>query len=235
VRLELAVYRSGKGAFDAFELDAYPNMSVLDALFEIVAGPDPTLSFRCSCRLGMCGSCAMVINGRERLACRTKVAALGRRVRLEPLRNLPVVKDLVVDMAPFFDRYQRVRPYFVGDANRREPAVVPPDRGDRPLVSRALDCIGCGACYSACGMVAAYPGYLGPAALVRAFALERDQRDRDPDRIASVDGEDGVWRCHVHGDCMQVCPKGVPVTDLIQRLKRSAARAALAGGRPWRS
>jgi succinate dehydrogenase/fumarate reductase iron-sulfur protein len=140
-------------------------ITVLDALFYVVQNVDSTVSFRCACRAAMCGSCGMVMNGREGLACRIQLAGLGKMVRVEPMRNMPVIKDLAVDMEPFFDKYQAVTPYIVPRDNSQEPAVIPPGSTLRDLIDDHLDCITCGACYSACSIVASDPSYLGPAAL----------------------------------------------------------------------
>src|SRR5207253_7055139 len=125
----------------------------------------------------MCGSCAMVINGQERLTCKTGLASLKTPIRVEPLRHLPVIKDLVVDMTEFFDKYQAIEPRPLLDARRlAEPAIIPAADARRLEISEGLDCISCGACYSACPMVAADPDFLGPAQLLRAFNVLSDER-----------------------------------------------------------
>ncbi|MHB8619006.1 MAG: succinate dehydrogenase/fumarate reductase iron-sulfur subunit [Chloroflexota bacterium] len=217
----LTVRRSGPPRDQAFEVEVVPHMSVLDALFRIVEDQDGTLAFRYSCRAGMCGSCAMVINGREGLACRTSLAGAGRRISVRPLRNLPVVKDLLVDMAPFFEKYAQVVPYPVQRA--AEPAVIPPAL--RQMIDRQLDCITCGACYSACPIVASDPDFLGPAALNRASCLVEDQRDVNrAERLAALVDKDGLWRCHTTFECAAVCPKNLVPTRGIRNLKREVLR-----------
>jgi succinate dehydrogenase/fumarate reductase iron-sulfur protein len=223
---------------DAFRLAAQPEMTVLDALFHVLRETDPTLAFRCSCRLGMCGSCAMIINGRERLACRTRLETLGSRITLKPLRNLPIIKDLVVDMAPFFEAWRRIQPAFrpaepAEDAGAQSPgpdfARIPPDAKSRGIIEQGMDCITCGACYSACTMVTANPDFLGPAALNRAYVLIQDERDGDGlARLDTVSRETGALRCHTLFDCAAVCPKGIIPTWSIQKLKQQAV-AGLAG------
>ena len=196
-------------------------ITVLDALFYVVANLDSTLSFRCACRAAMCGSCGMVMNGREGLACRTQLSDLGPTARVEPLRNLPVVKDLAVDMEPFFDKYRAVTPYLVPKADATEPAVIPADSPLRDLVDEHLECITCGACYSACSLVASDPDYLGPAALNRAYCLTADVRDAyRQQRLDAVQDQHGVWRCHQLFECTQVCPKKLIPTRAIRKLKR---------------
>jgi succinate dehydrogenase/fumarate reductase iron-sulfur protein len=195
-------------------------ITVLDALFYVVHNLDSTLSFRCACRAAMCGSCGMVMNGREGLACRTQMADLGKSVRVEPLRNMPVIKDLAVDMEPFFEKYQAVTPYLVPRESLTEPAVIPAGSPLRDLIDEHLECITCGACYSACSMVGADPSYLGPAALNRAYCLAVDVRDAAREqRLEAVRDQHGVWRCHQLFECARVCPKNLIPTRAIRKLK----------------
>lgn len=213
-----------RSRWQRFELVARPKMSVLDALFAVLEEQDGTLGFRYSCRAEMCGSCGMVIDGRERLACGTRLETLGRSVSVEPLRNLPVIKDLVVDLAPFFGQYRAVTPYFVGTGTA-DPAVIPPNSGIRRFVEPQLGCITCGACYSACPIVGANPRYLGPAALNRAFSLIADSRDSaGPARLARLVGDDGVYGCHDVGNCVAACPVQIEPLAAIQRLRKREFR-----------
>lgn len=205
-------------------------MSVLDGLFWILERVDATLSFRYSCRAGMCGSCAMVVNGREALACRLRLAHVTAPVNVEPLRSLPVIKDLVVDMNPFFAKYRAVDPFFVADdpavtGQPGAPAVVRPDSGGRDLVEQQLGCISCGACYSACPVVALHSGYLGPAALNRAYVLAADTREPAHDhRLAAISGDGGAYACHDVGNCVTACPVGINPLLSIQLLRKGAAQ-----------
>ncbi len=192
---------------------------VVDALFAIQAELDSTLAFRVACRAGMCGSCALRVDGRERLACQTPLALVGDTVRLEPLRHLPVLKDLVADLSPFFDKYGQVHPEFRPAAHRQAAVTA----AERALIERAVNCISCGACYSACDVVGLNAAFLGPAALARAWALVGDRREGDrPARLRRVAEEDGIWRCHDIGVCTTVCPKAVAPTLAIQALRRQA-------------
>jgi succinate dehydrogenase / fumarate reductase, iron-sulfur subunit len=217
--------------WDSFGVPLADRATVLDALFTILRRNDRSLAFRCACRAAMCGSCGMVINGSERLACKTPLAEVGRGgvVRVEPLRNLPVIKDLVVEMDGFFAKYQAIAPAPVLDPEMREPARIPADDPMRQVIGDGLDCISCGACYSACPMVAADPDYLGPAQLLRAFNVLADQRE-DPAaagiRDEEVYGRHGVWRCHGLSECTRVCPKGLDPSLAIRRLKRAALSGA---------
>jgi succinate dehydrogenase / fumarate reductase iron-sulfur subunit len=227
-------FRPGEDAgpfWATYRLEVRPKFSVLDGLFAILEQQDGTLGFRYSCRAGMCGSCAMRIDGREALACRVRLETLGPTITLEPLRSLPVIKDLVIDMAPFFERYRKIDPFFVGELpslaqDVPEPARVDPAQPIRRSVDRAIDCISCGACYSACPTVATNPAYLGPAALNRAFALAADRRDHDVRRIALATGPDGVYGCRSVGNCVAVCPAGVAPLAAIQLLRRGKIRHA---------
>jgi succinate dehydrogenase/fumarate reductase iron-sulfur protein len=217
-------------AWRDYVVDAQPKMSVLDGLFWILEHADGTLGFRYSCRAGMCGSCAMIINGREDLACRRRLDQLRTPVHVEPLRSLSVIKDLVVDMTPFFAKYKAVDPFYVADdpamtAPASPPAVVRPDSGVRDIVDQQLGCISCGACYSACPVVALNPAYLGPAALNRAYVLSADVREsRGEDRAALVLGEDGAFACHDVGNCVVACPVEIRPLLSIQLLRKRASR-----------
>ncbi|MBI4264434.1 MAG: succinate dehydrogenase/fumarate reductase iron-sulfur subunit, partial [Acidobacteria bacterium] len=189
--------------YEAFEVPADPDYTVLDGLFYIQAELDPTLSFRCACRNWMCGTCGVRVNGRPRLGCKTPLRELPPKIFVEPMLNLPVVKDLVTDMAPFFARWQKVMNAFVPapDAGGEPLRVRPEERGQ---VDTMLECIACGLCLSACTMVAVDPGFLGPAALTRAYCLVEDRRDAARnERLRILASEDGVFRCHGHGDCQE--------------------------------
>lgn len=218
-------------ADSTFQVEVKTKQTVLDALFYIQNELDPSLSFRCSCRVGMCGSCGMVINGKERLACRTSLNQLGPDVSIRPLRHLPVIKDLVVDMEGFFAKYRAIEPYLNPRADIADPIVAPPAERLREDIDLGLECISCGLCLSACDVVGAAPEFLGPAALNRAYNLIADIRDsRTAHRLAIVaDGHAGVWRCHTHMSCVEVCPKNIAPTRAIAHLKRKLVRRRLLG------
>lgn len=196
-------------------------MSVLDALFAIQRDQDRTLSFRCSCRLGMCGTCAVIVNDREGLACQTLVERFREsEISVRPLNYLPVVKDLAVDMEPFFDRYRSVKPYFVPKAVSAEPQVIKQAEDERKWVDPALGCINCGICFSSCSVVGVNPSFPGPAALNRAYTLVNDVRDAARDeRLALTGGPDGVWRCHQQFSCANACPRHLVPTRAIRELR----------------
>jgi fumarate reductase iron-sulfur subunit len=228
--MTVKVWRGGQaGEFQSFEVPRRENQTVLDVVTEIQRTQDATLSYRFACRVGMCGSCAMVVNGRPRWTCRTRVDQLeAGPIRLEPLRNLPIVKDLAVDMAPFFDKWRDAHGYFEPGENPPEDfAIVAPESAERQAADAGIECINCGICYSACDVVSWNEDYLGPAALNRAWTLVNDVRDLGQDeRLAAVSGDAGCHSCHSHMSCTEFCPKALSPTFSIAGLKRvTAARA----------
>jgi len=198
--------------------------TVLDALVAIQREQDPTLAFRYACRVGMCGSCAVVVNGRERWACRTRVATLGPGpVSVRPLYHFPLLRDLVVDMTPFAARQRAAGAAFVPAAGADAYASIPSTARERREIDAAIECIGCGMCLSACTMVAANPRFPGPAALNRAYTVQRDGRDDAHEtRWAALLSEDALARCHGQANCTEVCPMELSPTDSILRLRRLA-------------
>lgn len=212
--------------FESYDVPVSESTSVLDGLFHVQEDVGENLSFRFSCRQGVCGSCCMEINGRARLACQTPVSDLdAETIRVRPMYNLPIVKDLVVDMEPFFDSYGAASIGFQSDEldEETEPATVPPASRERQLIDPRTDCVGCGACYSGCSV--AGETYLGPAAINRALTLIEDSRDdRTEERLERLMGADGVWGCHTQGNCTENCPKDIPVSEGIQYLKRKAVK-----------
>jgi succinate dehydrogenase/fumarate reductase iron-sulfur protein len=208
-----------------FEVALEDRMTVLDALFRIQREQDSTLAFRCACRVGMCGTCAISINGVPRLACKTRVRMLGEgAVEVAPLPNLPVVKDLVVSLEPFFDQWKRVKPRFrPADPESKVLARIPATSDYARYTPSKRDCITCGACFAACGVKTTSGEYLGPAAINKAFLRLLDPRDRAvAERLEPLNQERaGVWRCHTQFNCTAVCPKGIDLSDTIARLKRA--------------
>jgi succinate dehydrogenase/fumarate reductase iron-sulfur protein len=211
--------------FETHEVDVSEKASILDSLFALQRGPVPDLAFRFSCRVGMCGSCAMVVNGREQLTCSTLVKDVGTTLKIEPLRNLPVVRDLAVNLKPFFDSYNRTMPAFVPreDLDPNDFYKIPHASKEGRKMNNQPQCIDCGACYSSCTVVTLNPRYVGPMALNRALSLVMDPRDgRRAERLSAVTGEEGAFRCHTLGNCRDVCPRGISPTHSIERLKRLA-------------
>ena len=233
--LNVAVWRgTEQGKFQQFAVPRRTHQTVLDVVTEIQREHDSTLSYRFACRVGMCGSCAMVVNGRPRWTCRTRVSDVvggDGRLRLEPLRNFAVVKDLAVEMAAFFDKWKQARGYFEpGPTPENDFAMVPPATAERQAADAGIECIGCGVCYSACDVVDWEPQYLGPAALNRAWTLVNDVRDRGQGaRLDAVSDDDGCQACHTHMNCTQFCPKAIAPTYSIAGLKRAVMRRTLRG------
>ena len=231
----LKVFRWSPGErerLQVYEIAPREGLTVLDALVEIQRGPDPTLAFRYACRVGMCGSCAMVVNGRERWACRTLLGAPRGAVTVRPLYHFPLIRDLVVDMAPFTERLRSVGAAFVPAEDGPVYARVGGDSAERRAIDAAVECIGCGMCVSACTMVAHDPRFPGPAALNRAFALQADSRDgARADRGELLVTEDTLLRCHGQANCTEVCPMEISPTASILALRRQAVRGLLRVGR----
>lgn len=234
--LRVRVWRGGEqgeGHFEEFEVPRLESQTVLDVVTHIQRKCDPTLSYRFACRVGMCGSCAMTVNGRARWTCRTHVSVVaeGDRLEIAPLHNLPVVKDLVTDMTPFFDKWAAAKGQFKGTQKRTDDfSRVPPESRERKLVDENIECIGCGVCYSSCDVVTWKPDYLGPAALNRAWTLVNDVRDvNDRERLAAVAGDAGCHACHTQMSCTERCPKQLKPTAAIAGLKRVVLKAALKG------
>jgi fumarate reductase iron-sulfur subunit len=224
---------SGEGRFEVFEVPREPSQTVLDVVTHIQRHLDPTLTYRFACRVGVCGSCAMVVNGEARWTCRTHVDKVSQDGTLEiaPLRNLPVIRDLATDMSVFFDKWARAKGQFTGSLTRKDAfAVVSPLSEERRQVDLGIECIGCGVCYSSCDVVEWKPDYLGPAAMNRAWTLINDTRDEARrERLAAVAGDAGCHACHTHMTCTERCPKHLPLTAAIAGLKRATTRALLKG------
>jgi len=232
--IEVAVWRGGvDGSLRPYEVPEQESQTVLDVVTYIQRQLDPTLSYRFACRVGMCGSCAMTVNGVARWTCRTHVRKVLRRGKLElrPLANLPVIRDLVTDMTAFFEKWTRAKGAFVPAADApKDFAAVRPDTPERRAASAGIECIGCGVCYASCDVVAWNPDYLGPAALNRAWTLVTDLRDAgNRERLAAIAGDAGCHACHSHRSCVERCPKSLDPTGSIAGLKRATARALLRG------
>lgn len=206
--------------------------TVLDALLRIKEEQDPTLAFRYNCRMGRCGACGMVINGRPRLACETRIETIGGDVVVvEPLDNLPVVKDLVVDHDEFFNKHRSAMPWIIredfeitmdliGKGGEYLESGQTPQELDR--YAKFAECIYCGICYSSCPVVAENPKFMGPQAFVAVFRWNNDSRDKGSHiRLKIVDAEHGVWSCKNCTQCNRVCPKGIKPLAAIQLLRYS--------------
>lgn len=223
--LRVRVHRSDPDAPSVFTVGRFTPMTVLDVLLAIQRDHEPSLGFRFSCRVAMCGTCTIRVDGRSVLACQTVVPEDAREIRLDPAAGLPVIRDLVVDTKPFWNQWASIRPYLVPVADLDEPAHVRPDSPERQAIDPALDCIQCGACYSSCGVAGLSGDFLGPAALTRAYVLLNDSRDAaTSERLEKVHGSEGVERCHLIYGCTGACPKGLDPARAIRRLRRGGGR-----------
>lgn len=216
-----------KPYLDDFQIEMTPDTTILDALEQIKAQSDGSVTFRRSCRHAICGSCAMNVNGRNVLVCheplRNHVDWRGR-VTIRPLPYLPVIKDLVVDRTSFWEQYLRVKPWLIppDSVPETEFRVSPQEVA---ALNDAEKCIMCGACYSACPVVATHKQYIGPHALLKAFLRVLDPRDSAPaERLAEVGTDEGVYRCHTIFNCIDACPKGLDPTQAIETLRKLAQR-----------
>jgi succinate dehydrogenase/fumarate reductase iron-sulfur protein len=206
--------------FQAYELAVDRQTSVLEALWRIQDEQDPSLAFRYSCRGAICGSCGMSINGNLNLACRVQLQALpAGRVVLEPLPGLEVLKDLVVEMEPFWDKYERIRPWLHAEISAAKESRMTDQ--ERARIDQYVHCILCGLCYSACPAVQFDPAFTGPAALAKLHRFLADARDhRGSETFRSEDSEQGAWGCHTIMKCVDVCPKDVRPADGIRAVRR---------------
>ena len=233
--LTVKVWRGREaGAFSTYQVPRQGSQTVLDVVTHIQRHLEPSLSYRFACRVGMCGSCAMTVNGKARWTCRThvaKVAGESDTLEIAPLSNLPVIKDLATDMSEFFDKWAQAKGTFKGSATRHDDfAKVSPASPERVAADAGIECIGCAVCYASCDVVTWRPQYLGPAALNRAWTLVNDVRDvEQAGRLRAVAGDAGCHACHTQGSCTERCPKQIAPTLAISGLKRKVARAAVRG------
>ena len=232
--MKVSVWKGGAdGGFREFDVPRQPSQTVLDVVTYIQRALDPTLAYRYACRVGMCGSCAMTVNGVPRWTCRTHVDRVLKddAFAVGPLKNLPVVRDLVTDMREFFDKWARAKGQFAPSRSKQDDfQQVKPSSPGRVMVDAGIECIGCGVCYSACDVVAWNPDYLGPAALNRAWTLVQDERDAGRlERLRAVAGDAGCHSCHSHMSCTERCPKHLSPTAGIAGLKRELVRSTLRG------
>jgi succinate dehydrogenase / fumarate reductase iron-sulfur subunit len=207
----------------AYRVPAAPGATVLDGLHYVKENLDQSLAWRYSCRMGVCGSCGMLINGRPGLACNTQILEVaGSRLSLAPLPNFDIIRDLVPDLAPMFAKHKDVAPFIRRDDDLNDPGgeyYQSPEDLERYL--QFSFCIKCGCCMSACPTLATDARYLGPMPLAQAYRYNADTRDgAGEDRGAAAGSAHGVYRCHYAGECSRVCPKGVDPAKAIQLLKR---------------
>jgi fumarate reductase iron-sulfur subunit len=232
--IEVSLWRGrADGRYRTYLVPRGGSQTVLDIVTWVQRNADPTLSYRFACRVGMCGSCAMTVNGRPRWTCRTHIQQVAKdgRVQIGPLANLRIVKDLVCDMEAFFAKWHRAQGVFAASKSRNDPIErISPTSAPRAAADAGIECINCGVCYAACDTVRWNEDYLGPAALNRAFTLLNDVRDASArERLAAIAGNGGCHLCHSHQSCQQHCPKALNPAASIAALKRRTLEAYLRG------
>ena len=229
IRLQVARYRpeqESEATFDEYDVPCPKEWVVLDGLNHVKDQLDGTLSFRWSCRMGICGSCGMTVNGEPKLTCATFLSEYAPGpVRVEPLRNFPVIRDLIVDIGDFMRKLVRVQPWIV-----RETEQSPAEGAYRQTPEEMDDykpfsmCINCMLCYAACPIYALDPKFIGPAAIALAQRYNLDSRDQGASaRLNVLSEHEGIWGCTFVGECTKVCPKHVDPAGAIQRYKLTAA------------
>ena len=227
-RFEILRYDAGKEQeprFQIYDLPGEKNMSVLEGLLKIQDEQDPSLAFRYACRGAVCGSCAMSINGKLNLACRVLLGNLPTtRVVIEPMPNFEIIRDLVVDMDPFWEKYERVRPWLQSALSGEKESRM--SEAQREKIDQYVNCILCGLCYAACPVLRSNAEFTGPAALAKLYRFLADSRDdRDDGTLQQEDAHEGVWGCHTITRCIDACPKQVRPTDGIEGVRRKLVAA----------
>ncbi|PJJ86340.1 succinate dehydrogenase subunit B [Brevirhabdus pacifica] len=235
--MKVSVWRGDAeaGAYREYSVPLRESQTILDVVAWIQQHEDPTLSYRYACRVGMCGSCAMMVNGQPRWTCRTHVKKVLKDggLTVAPLRNLPVIKDLATDMDPFFEKWVAAGGVHHPTRSRHDPIdAVTPDSEGRAEADAGIECINCSVCYAACDVVAADADYLGPAALNRAWTLYNDSKDGGGQTILdAVSAHGGCHSCHSQGSCTRFCPNELNPMQSIAGLKRATAWSFLKGGK----
>ena len=237
MKVKLKVKRTdpadGQTSYSQYEIDAPESTTLLDALIQVREYEDGTLGLRCSCRSAICGSCSMRVDGRARLACRAKVIAITRgdenhELVVEPMGNMPVIKDLVVDMESFWSKMRQVEPYI-------QPAGAPPECEEFRVsnesmldLTHTMNCIMCGACVSDCTVLEVDKNFIAPAALAKAYRVAADPRDdKEHERLEKYSEYGGIWDCTRCNMCVEVCPKGVAPMNRILQLREMAIEAGI--------
>jgi fumarate reductase iron-sulfur subunit len=198
--------------------------SLLDALQYLKDNVCPDLSFRSSCRMAICGSCGVMLNGIPKLACKTFLRDYTDGAVVEPLANFPVEKDLVVDLTHFLEYIEALKPYVIGNARRPEEGPNTQTPAELARYHKFSLCINCGLCYAACPQFGLNPSFLGPAAITLGHRYNLDSRDRGKDeRVRTMNTDNGVWSCTFVGYCSEVCPKHVDPAAALQQCKVDSA------------
>ncbi len=215
--------------FETYEIEAQPMDRLLDCLHKVKWEEDSSLALRRSCAHGICGSDAMVINGVNMLACKVLIKDLKQPIRVEPIRGLPLVKDLIVDMEPFFAGYRAVKPWLITDPDEKEPErerLQTPEERER--FDDTTKCILCAACTTSCPIYWTDQAYVGPAAIVNAHRFIFDSRDAGArERLEVLSQRGGVFKCRTVFNCTAACPRGIKVTKAIQEVKQASLYRSL--------
>jgi len=226
ITLRIAQYNPKKDTerkFIEFQVPYEKWTTVLDTILDVKKHFDHSVGVRYSCRQASCGSCGMIINGKPKLACFTKITELGSNiVTVEPMHNFPIIRDLVVSFERLFDTHKKLKPYLISEDSEITPgtkeSLQSPEEVEKYI--QFANCIKCGLCNSACPTMATDSSFIGPQALAQAYRYIADNRDKGKDnRLKIIDDSHGIWRCHFAGSCSQVCPKGVDPAMGIQLLK----------------
>ncbi|OYT34813.1 succinate dehydrogenase iron-sulfur subunit [Archaeoglobales archaeon ex4484_92] len=235
VEFRIRRFNGDETYWESFEVPTRRGMTVLEGLYYIKENIDSSLTFRASCRMGICGSCAVKINGRPKLACETQISSVGNRIVLEPLDNFTVLKDLVTEFEGFFAKHKAVKPYLIrSDISYEEPKELIQTPSELRNYYIFTLCIKCGACYSVCPAAATRDDCLGPAAMMAAYRFCADSRDKGEDARISIASKDlAVWRCHLAMECSEVCPKKAEPAKAIQLLRRKTAVNAIKSILRW--
>jgi succinate dehydrogenase / fumarate reductase, iron-sulfur subunit len=205
----------------SYDVEAYPTDRVLNLLMKIKGEQDGTLTFRRSCAHGVCGSDAMRINGVNRLACKVLMKDMPSKLTIEPIKGLPVEKDLVVDMEPFFEAYRAVKPFLITGGNPPTKEWLQ-SQADRDRYDDTTKCILCAACTTSCPVFWTDGSYFGPAAIVNAHRFIFDSRDQGAEeRLEILNDREGVWRCRTTFNCTEACPRGIQITKAIKEVKQA--------------
>jgi succinate dehydrogenase / fumarate reductase iron-sulfur subunit len=230
MKARLDIFRKSPEKRDSFrqgfEVEARPGMVLLEAFHSIQEESDPTFAYRYSCRGAICGSCAVRINGAAALACKTQILPLAQKgvIRVDPLANMAVIKDLVCEFAPFWEAYDKVRPYLVRQEEHHDVRLTWADKMTPPQLDqlkRCIDCIKCGACFSDCPKRAVDAAFIGPAACAQLYKFYFDPRDNDHDwRVRFAGASGGVLDCESHANCVKVCPKDVRPLRAINFMRK---------------
>lgn len=227
MQLEIKILRfnpevDNKPHYEKYTVEQEPTDRVLDALNTVKWNIDGTLTYRRSCAHGVCGSDAMRINGRNRLACKLLVQDVGKSVTIEPIMGFRVIKDLVVDMEPFFDSYKAIKPYLINSDTPPTGRERYQSAEDRERIDDTSKCIMCACCTTACPITWTNKDFLGPAAIVQAHRFIYDSRDTGSDeRLAIMNDKSGVWRCRTIFNCTDACPRDIKITRAIEQVKRT--------------